>query len=89
MKMKRVTQFKAGDIVHYQGSRFLIRENAAEAILHRPQSGHTEPAAGPSPVATALGDWLDGEFTGYTGSEKYFRFAGTWTAGLYRVEERT
>ena len=88
MKMKRVTQFKAGDIIHYQGSRFLIRENAAEEILHRPQAGRIEAAAGPSPVATALGDWLDGEFTGYTGCEKYFRFFGTWTNGLYRVEER-
>ena len=88
MKMTRVTQFKAGDIIHYQGSRFLIRENAAEEILHRPQAGHLEAAAGPSPVATALGDWLDGDFTGYAGT-RYFRFAGTWTNGLYRVEERT
>ena len=88
MRTKRVPQFKAGDIVHYRGSRFLIEQDAHEEILHRPAAGHTEPAAGPSQWATALGDWLDGDFTGYAGT-RYFRFSGTWTNGLYRVEERS
>ena len=84
MTYKTVTQFKAGDIVHYNGSRFLIRNNAAEAILYRPQAGHLEPAVGPSPMATAIGDWLDGDFRGYIG--KYWDFIGCNSSGKYRID---
>ena len=86
MNYKTVTQFKAGDIVHYNGSRFLIRNDAAEAILYRPQAGHLEAAAGPSPMASAIGDWLDGEFRGFVGHEKYWIFQGSHAAGKYRID---
>lgn len=93
MKLKRVTQFKAGDIIHYRGSRFLIEDDAAESVFHRPHAGPLEPAAGPSDVATATGHYIDGPFKGYLGHESYLRwcFMGDFqfNNGLYRVEERS
>lgn len=84
---KTIPQFKSGDVVHFNGSRFLIRENAHESQAHRPQAGHLETAAGPSDCAYAVGDWLDGEFRGFVGHEKYWIFQGSHAAGKYRTEK--
>ena len=87
MTYKTIPQLKAGDIVHFNGSRFLIREDAHEDQLYRPAAGHLETAAGPSEIARAVGDWLDGEFRGFNGLERYWNFIGCNSGAKYRTEK--
>jgi hypothetical protein len=87
MTYKTIPQLKAGDVVHFNGSRFLIREDAKESQAHRPQAGHLETAAGPIEVARAEGEWISGEIVpGYFGPNTPWTFQGNFNCGLYRVE---
>ena len=87
MQAKRIHQFKAGDIVHFHGARFLIQENGHEAQGPRPQAGLLETAAGPIEVSRAEGEWISGEIVpGYFGPNTPWVFQGNFNCGIYRVE---
>lgn len=84
---KRIHHFKAGDIVHFHGARFRILDDARESHGHWPQSAHLTRAAGPSDVAVAVGEWIDGEIVrGYFGPGKNWGFQGNFNVSPYKVE---
>jgi hypothetical protein len=86
MQAKRIHQFKAGDIVHFHGARFLIQENAHEAqgTARKLDTLKPQPAI---EVARAEGEWISGEIVpGYFGPNTPWTFQGNFNCGLYRVE---
>jgi hypothetical protein len=84
--LKRIKDFKTGDVVCYLGARFRIMDDAKESQAHRPQSGHLTTAHGPSDCAWAIGEWIEGEtIPGYFGPSDNWKFQGNDRAGLYRV----
>ena len=64
MAFKPVSQFKAGDIVHFRGAQFRIIENAYPAHGFAPFSKHDGKLRlehGPAAMAEARGEWIAGE----------------------------
>jgi len=94
MIFKRVHQFKAGDLVHAQGSVFRIIENARYCLgfsLWYRAGGKCEPLHGPIDAAQARGEWVSGQTVPvYFGPDcEPWIFQGNFNAGLYRVDSLT
>lgn len=60
---KTVPQLLKGDIVVQHGGRFLVTEDARESSSHRPTTGFD--SFGPSDVAVAPSNCIEGAVTGY------------------------
>lgn len=85
--LKYIKDLKKGDVVLWHGARFRILDDAKESQGHRPQRDHNMTAHGPSDVAWAIGEWIEGETVkGYFGPLDPWNFQGNLRAGRYRVE---
>ena len=65
--MKRVHQFKAGDLIHFNGVVFRIIENARPHYgfsLWVREAGKCKPMHGPVSVAEARGEFVRGHWLG-------------------------
>ena len=88
--LKYIKDFKAGDIVYYQGAVFRILEDARPVVayhLWQRVNGKLQPMHGPVDTAQTRGEWLSGETVfGYFGPDcDPWVFQGNNRAGQYRV----
>jgi len=73
----RRTQLQVGDVAHFHGARFRIADVRPAFCMD-----------GPSPVAVALGKWIDGnEEDGYFGPDRDWTFQGN-TLATVAIEPR-
>ena len=87
MKQRKfIKDFKAGDIVHAHGGRFIVTSDARESQSHRPQAGHLKTAHGPSDCAYAPAKCIEGKFGHYFYPGSVWAFQGNLYAGLHTVE---
>ena len=86
--MKRVHQFKAGDLIQHHGAVFRILEDAKPCYgfaLWAREGGNCKPLDGPVDVAQARGEWVSGQVVPvYFGPDcEPWLFQGNFNAGLY------
>jgi hypothetical protein len=84
--MKRVHQFKAGDLIQHHGAVFRILEDAKPCYgfaLWARENGKCKPLAGPVDTAEARAEWVSGEPTPYFSKNTPWLFQGNFSTGLF------
>ena len=84
--MKRVHQFKAGDLIQHHGAVFRILEDAKPCYgfaLWAREGGNCKPLDGPVDTAEARPEWVSGEPTRYFSKNTPWLFQGNFSTGLF------
>lgn len=79
----RIADLKIGDIVHANGGKFRVIENARESVSHRPMAAHLVQADGPSDCAVAKSVCIEGEVRGYFKPEYEWTFQGATSVTVH------